>query len=328
MCTAITYKTFDHYFGRNLDLEFSYGEKVIITPRNFIFKFRHVAEIQKHFALIGIGIDEDCFPLYFDATNEFGLSVAALNFPDFAHYFDLSDTKTNISSFEIIPWVLCQCKDIYEVKQLLSDANIVNTHFSSSYLPSPLHWMISDKNWSVTLESTSKGLKLYDNPVGVLTNNPPFEMQIFNLNNFMNLSADLAENRFSEKVELKAYSQGMGAMGLPGDLSSSSRFVRASFTKLNSISGNSESESISQFFHILDAVAQQRGCARLEDGQYEFTVYSSCCNTDKGIYYYTTYENSQINAVYLDNENLDAVKLISYPLIRNQQINKINHNHQ
>jgi choloylglycine hydrolase len=124
----------------------------------------------------------------------------------------------------------------------------------------------------------------------------------------------------TDAVDLKPYSLGMGSIGLPGDLSSASRFVKAAFTKLNSLSGDSESESISQFFHILGAVAQQRGCVRVRNEEYEFTQYSSCCNMDKGIYYYTTYENSQITAVDLHREALDSSALISYPLIKGQQI--------
>jgi choloylglycine hydrolase len=96
--------------------------------------------------------------------------------------------------------------------------------------------------------------------------------------------------------------------------------VKAAFTKLNSLSGTSESESISQFFHILGSVAQQRGLVRVREDKYEFTLYSSCCNTDKGIYYYTTYENSQITAVDMHRCDLDGSKPISYPLITGQQI--------
>ena len=106
----------------------------------------------------------------------------------------------------------------------------------------------------------------------------------------------------------------MGGIGLPGDLSSVSRFVKAAFTKLNSISGWSESESISQFFHILGSVAQQRGCVCMQEGKYEITIYSSCCNLEKGIYYYKTYDNHSITAVELHKENLDGEELICYPL--------------
>ena len=109
-------------------------------------------------------------------------------------------------------------------------------------------------------------------------------------------------------------------MGLPGDASSMSRFVRATFVKLNSVSGNSEAESVSQFFHILKSVEMQKGCVQLGEGLNEITVYSSCCNTDRGIYYYTTYDNSQICGVDMNKEDLDGTELIAYPLISGQKI--------
>ena len=164
------------------------------------------------------------------------------------------------------------------------------------------------------------GIKVYENPVGVLTNNPPFDKQMFELNNDMNLSAKSPENKFATGLNLERYSRGMGAIGLPGDLSSQSRFIRVAFTKMNSISGASEKESVSQFFHILNSVDQQRGCCELEDKKYEITLYTSCCNTKKGIYYYTTYDNHQITAVDMFKENLDSDVLVKYPLITEEQI--------
>ena len=161
---------------------------------------------------------------------------------------------------------------------------------------------------------------MHENPVGVLTNNPPFPMQMFGLNDYLGISADQEQNRFSSKLPLSAYSRGMGGLGLPGDLSSKSRFVRAVFTKYNSVCGETENESLSQFFHILGAVEQQRGCVRPETGGYEITVYSSCCNTDKGIYYYTTYENRQITGVDMHQENLDGRSVIGYPRMKGQKI--------
>lgn len=97
------------------------------------------------------------------------------------------------------------------------------------------------------MESTADGLHVYDNPVGVLTNNPPFPMQMFSLNNYLHLSPKQPANTFSNQLDLSTYSRGMGGLGLPGDLSSASRFARVAFVKQNSISGNSETESVSQF---------------------------------------------------------------------------------
>ena len=112
----------------------------------------------------------------------------------------------------------------------------------------------------------------------------------------------------------------MGAMGLPGDLSSQSRFVRVAFVKMNSVSGESEEESVSQFFHILGSVDQQRGCCELNQGEYEITLYTSCCNTTKGIYYYTTYDNHQISAVDMHQEDLDGNKPIRFPKLTGEKI--------
>lgn len=320
MCTAISYKTKDHYFGRNMDYEYSYEESVTITPRNYPFFFRRVKPLQNHYAMIGVAYVVEDYPLYYEATNEKGLSMAGLNFPGNAVYHVEIEDKDNVAPFEFIPWILGQCATIDECKELLLRMNMVNIHFSENLPLSPLHWLISDRDKSITVESVKDGLKVYDNPVGVLTNNPPFETQMFCLNNYMGLSREQIENRFAKELDLQTYSRGMGAIGLPGDLSSTSRFVKASFTKLNSVSGDSESESISQFFHILTSVEQQRGCVHMDNGQYEITIYSSCCNTDKGIYYYTTYENSQITAVDMYREKLDGDIPVSYPLVTGQQI--------
>lgn len=320
MCTAITYNTKSHYFGRNLDLNFSYHETVTITPRNYRFTFRKMGELKTHYAMIGMAYVVDDYPLYYDATNEKGLSMAGLNFPGNAFYQPEKEGADNITPFEFIPWVLGQCDTVVQVKELLNHINLVNINFSREMPLASLHWMIADKNSSVTVEPMKDGLKVYDNPVGVLTNNPPFDYQMLHLNDYMNLTREEPENRFAQGLALESYCLGMGAMGLPGDLSSASRFVRAAFVKLNSVSGDTEEESVSQFFHILGAVEQQRGCVHLGKGQYELTIYSSCCNADKGIYYYTTYENRQITGVDMNRENLDGSSLVSYPLVKEQKI--------
>lgn len=320
MCTAATYKTKEHYFGRTLDYEISYNETVTVTPRNYPFYFRKVKPLKTHFAMIGMATVVGGFPLYYEATNEKGLSMAGLNFPGNADYKPEAEGKDNVAPFEFIPWILGQSEDVDQAKKLLEEINLVQINFSEELPLSPLHWIISDRETSITVESVKEGLKVYENPVGVLTNNPPFDFHMLNLANYMSLSIEAPVNNFAKNLNLKTYSRGMGAMGLPGDLSSASRFVKVAFTKMNSTSGSSESESISQFFHILGSVAQQRGCVHMGDGKYEITIYTSCCNTDRGIYYYTTYENNQITAVDMYKEDLDGNEAVSYPLVKGQQI--------
>ncbi|MCI8332435.1 MAG: choloylglycine hydrolase family protein [Clostridiales bacterium] len=320
MCTAAAYHDGDFYFGRTLDFTFSYGEEVVITPRNYPFVFQNGTEINDHFALIGMAHVEKNYPLYYDAVNEKGVGMAGLYFVGNAEYKEIRADKTNIASYEIIPWLLSRCATVKEAKKQLLNINITNESFSDALPPAPLHWLLADADESVTIEAVKDGVRVYDNPVGVLTNNPPFHEQLFGLNNYMHLSPKEPKNHFSDKLALHAYSRGMGALGLPGDFSSSSRFVRASFIKMNAVSNHTEWGGVNQFFHILGAVSQPRGCCDISEGEYEITLYTSCCHANKGIYCYTTYENHQITAVDMYKEPLDHAELIQYPLVDGEQI--------
>lgn len=327
MCTAATYQTKDFYFGRTLDYGFSYGEKIVVMPRNYCLNFRTMGVVKQHYAMIGTAHVSENYPLYYDAVNEKGLCMAGLNFVGNAVYRETAEGKDNVASFEFIPWVLGQCASVQEAHDLLEKINLTNESFSSDLPTAQLHWIISDPNETITVECLKEGMKVYDNPVGILTNNPPFQEQMFQLNNYMNLSPRSPQNHFSCKLSLHTYCEGMGALGLPGDLSSQSRFVRAAFVKMNSVSKDSEAASVSQFFHILGSVDQQRGCCETNEGKFEITIYTSCCNANRGIYYYTSYDNHQITAVDMWKENLNSKCLICYPFISCEQIRGQNFNY-
>lgn len=304
MCTAIAYRSEASYFGRNLDLDRGYGERVIITPRNFEFKMRCCDSIPTHFAMIGMGIVIDGYPLYFEATNEKGLSMAGLNFPYNAVYYEPSESFENVAPFELIPKILGECADTSEAAELISKINVANINFSDFLPLSPLHWMISDKERSIVFECTKNGARVYDNPFEVLTNNPTFDYHRMNMNNYMHLSSGGAVSQF-DSVTLKNYSLGMGAIGLPGDFSSASRFVRAFFVRENSVS---DGNPVNQFFHIMRSVAMPKGCVKTADG-YEYTRYTSCCDLNSGIYYYTTYNDQTIRSVSLHAADLEGMEL-------------------
>lgn len=321
MCTAITLKTEDFYFGRTLDNEFSYFEEVTVVPRNFIINFRHLQPLKEHYAIIGMAYNKDNFPLFYDATNEKGLSVAGLNFVGNAHYNECDEKLLNVAQFELIPFLLGKCATVDEAEMLIKTINIVKTPFSE-YLPvAELHWLIADKTRAVTLECTKEGINVYENRLGVLTNNPPFPLQLKNRKKYNYLSNE--DKPITSDQDMRYYSKGTGAIGLPGDLSSTSRFVRAAFVKGNSVSGENEEESVAQFFRVLSSVFQTRGINKTEYGL-EITRYTSCCNTDKGIYYYTTYDNLQISAVDMKKEDLNSSEIIKYPLIFKNNIYKQN----
>lgn len=323
MCTAVSYHSGKHYFGRNLDLPYRYREAVTVTPRNFPLSFRSGETIANHYAMIGMATVINGYPLYYDGINEHGLGIAALNFPGNAYYNQKIPEKTNLASFEIIPYILSKFRSVTDAMEMLKELNITNAAFDENLKPSPLHWMIADNTRSVVLEQTANGCHVYENPACVLTNNPAFPYHIQNLNQHLNLTAQMPVNRFSEYLNLTADSFGLGAVGLPGDLSSISRFIRAAFVLHNSRPAEIEPNSVAQFFHILHSVEQQHGCVETPDGL-EMTIYSSCCDTKAGIYYYTTYYNQRISAVSLRKEDLDGEVLSKYPMQIHQDIKYLN----
>lgn len=315
MCTAISYYGKHHYFGRNLDLEYAYAEQVVITPRNFPFHFRSGNSMPAHYAMIGIATVANGTPLYYEATNECGVSMAALNFPHSAVYLPKIAGRDNLAPYELIPWILGQCGSVDQAADKLRGVNVWALPFSRELPLSPLHWILADKKHCIVAEPCADGLKLYENPVGVLTNEPNFPYHMQRLHDFMGLHPGQAENHF-QKITLKPYSNGMGALGLPGDFSSVSRFVKAAFVKDHS---QCHTDEVAHFFRMLNSVAMPEGSVRIDDAC-EITRYSCCCDTEKGIYYYTTYENSRLRAVRLRHINLDDDQLHAYELLRQPDI--------
>lgn len=255
------------------------------------------------------------YPLYYDAMNEKGLAMAGLNFPENAFYAKCRQDKNNIAPFELIPWILAKCQNVQEAKQLLKQTNLADISFSEKLKNAPLHWMIADDKETIVVEYVKDGLHIESNEIGVLTNNPPFAIAKYMLNHYMSLSPKQPKNLFSSQLSLYHDCQGMGALGLPGDYSSISRFIKAGFVKMNSPQEKNEKASVQQFFHILNAVAMPKGSVETENG-HDITIYSSCCNLQQGIYYYTTYNNSCIHGVNMFLEDLDRTTLMIFSLIQ------------
>lgn len=303
MCTAITYRTRDRYFGRTLDFERSYGEQVVVCPRRVPLNFMQMPALTTHYAMLGMATVAKGYPLYFDAVNENGLAMAGLMFAGYAHYRPFAAGQKNAAPFEMIPWVLGQCADLRDVEVLLEHLNITDLSFDPDLPSSPLHWLVADREHSMVIEAVAEGIKLYQNPVGVLTNSPPFDHHLLRLQEYGHLSP--------RQPSAGLYSRGLGAYGLPGDYSSVSRFVRATFVKSHARGEVTEKESVERFFHILDSVWVPRGCVRLEQAD-AYTRYACCCNQDRGIYYYTTCSDRRIIAVDLHQTDLEGKELVAF----------------
>ena len=262
MCTSIAMKWGGGYFGRNMDVEYSFGEQVAVTPRRYPLRFWRQPDQEEHFALIGMAHVAGGRPLYAEAANEKGLYMAGLNFPGSAWYEpDPSADCDAVAPYELIPWVLGSCATRGEAKARLARFRPLGVPLAAGLPLAPLHWHIADRTGALVLEATREGVRLYDDPAGVLTNNPPFPFHQLNLSQYQHLTARPTENRLAPALPLEAFGQGMGAVGLPGDASPASRYVRAAFCKLNAPDPGGELERVSDFFHLLDAVAMVRAAS-------------------------------------------------------------------
>ena len=292
MCTAAGIFADRFCFGRTLDVDKDYGEEIVITPRMFPFRFRFAGGIDRGVAMLGAAVISDNVPLYFDAVNEKGLAGAGLRYPETDFPTNLPLDNYAVAPFEFIPWVLRNCADTKEALRLLKCTTLKNEDFSETLPSTPLHWIFSDKFGSLVVESEADGIKIYDNPTGVLTNSPSFPLQLFNLNNYIGLSQHQPINNFSKSLDLKLYSFGLGALGLPGDLSSMSRFVRAAYYRQKLIPELDTNGGVFSLMTVLGTCFQPKGLTAVTGTDYEYTSYTSCYDTESGILYYSRYGGS------------------------------------
>ena len=307
MCTAIKCGMF---VGRNLDITDGYGEEIIITPRRYSISLRKEENISTHYAILGMGTVSRGYPLYYDAINEYGIYAAGLNYVGNAKYLPPKEDKTNLAPFELIPYILSRCRTVDEAEAELSRINLTDLPFSRELPSAQLHWIVSDKDRAITVEPDDIGLSIYNNHIGVLTNNPSFPYQLFNLNNYPFLKRSNPNNAFFKNPPFTAYSEGMGALGLPGDLSSQSRFVRAAFHK----SAAKTLDDLTTIFHILSSVEMPDGSVKVGD-VFERTEYTTAVNLRTMTYYYRQYSSAGISSVKLFSENLDTQSLIRYAIL-------------
>ncbi|EOU1910294.1 choloylglycine hydrolase [Clostridium perfringens] len=329
MCTGLALETKDglHLFGRNMDIEYSFNQSIIFIPRNFkCVNKSNKKELTTKYAVLGMGTIFDDYPTFADGMNEKGLGCAGLNFPVYVSYSKEDiEGKTNIPVYNFLLWVLANFSSVEEVKEALKNANIVDIPISENIPNTTLHWMISDiTGKSIVVEQTKEKLNVFDNNIGVLTNSPTFDWHVANLNQYVGL-------RYNQVLEFKlgdqsltALGQGTGLVGLPGDFTPASRFIRVAFLRDAMIKNDKDSIDLIEFFHILNNVAMVRGSTRTVEEKSDLTQYTSCMCLEKGIYYYNTYENNQINAIDMNKENLDGNEIKTYKYNKTLSINHVN----
>ncbi|HDR3655849.1 TPA: choloylglycine hydrolase [Bacillus cereus] len=324
MCTSLTLQTknFQHLFGRTMDFTLDMNQEVIIIPRRYQWNNITGETIRAKKAVVGMGINFGGRVMMADGVNETGMTCATLYFPGFATYSNHIDSnKTNVAPFDFVTWSLTQFNSVEEVRKSIDNIAFIDVPLSVLGITPPLHWILADKSGAcIVLEPTADGIKVYDNPIGVMTNSPEFNWHLQNLRQYIGLkSQPFAPTEWGD-VPLSAFGQGSGTMGLPGDFTPPSRFVRAAYGKQNIQSIENEEEGISAIFHILSNCEVPKGAVITEDGILDNTIYTSAMCMESGTYYYHTYDCRQIIAIHLFHENLDATEIKTYPFQRKQKI--------
>ena len=314
MCTGVRFSddNGNMFFGRNLDWSCGYGQKVIITPRNYTYSSAFLGEMKpKHGAIIGMAIAVENKPLYFDCANEAGLAIAGLNFPGYASYApEAIEGKTNVSAYEFPLWVVMNFDTVDEVEKALKNVAIVAKPINEQFPVSELHFIIGDSKRSVVVEYTKNGMEIFKNDVDILTNQPGYGWHQENLRNYMNILPHMPKGINWEKERLTAFGSGSLMRGLPGDYYSPSRFVRVAYLNTHYPVKSTEEENVSRLFHTLTGVAMIDGAAQMADGKCEITVYTGGYSSASKTYYYNTYENPAIVSVPMEKHNLDSDGLI------------------
>lgn len=311
MCTAIRFN--NRYFGRTFDFERSFGESLLVVPRGKM----PILESKNQYAIMAIGVIFDDTPLCFDGVNEWGLVGAALNFPEYAHYQSPPVNGTGIPSGHLLSHVLGLCRSVGEARQMLEKITITNEWVGGNR-PTPLHWTFADGRESMVVEQTFGGLRIYDDFIGVLANSPDYSYQRTTLSCYSCLSSRNPSSAFGGG---KLHSRGMGAIGLPGDFSSSSRFVRAAYLKkwaFDHLSGGAT--DLKTAFSVLSSLAIPRGAVITDEGLPVLTLYTMVVDMEKPGYYLTTSTCSAVSHIDLTASLCDGREITSYPIYRDENI--------
>lgn len=314
MCTAITLQSAEdeNFFGRTLDFSYPLEPGIYIVPKNY--EWYMAATMTKcidRYSFICVGQKVDEMIGVYDGVNEQGFAAAALYFKDYGYYNLPIQNKNPIGSADFLHYILGSCSCVDDLKELLKNVVIVSQSDDANRPSDPLHWIATDRSGkSVVIEQTRMGLKIFKNPIGVLTNSPDFYWQITNLRNYMDVSVDQPKKAYWGNLPLTSFGHGGGSTPLPGGFTSPERFVRASFLKTHVQVSQSQSEAIMTFFHIMKSLFIPKGIVRTERGAYEYSKYVALMNTNTCEYYFKTQENDQIIRASLWDYYTDSTQLI------------------
>ncbi|MDD1782729.1 choloylglycine hydrolase family protein [Enterovibrio sp. ZSDZ35] len=330
-CTGISLSTVSdqHVHARTIEWgENDLNSKLVVSPRDHTFTST-MPDQQKgltwksKYGFVGISVSVDTF--IGEGVNEEGLTAGLFYFKGYGSLkaYNPKDRANSITDMDFVRWMLSQFKTVDEVKTAMTSIDIVPVYIDAKGQPSPTgHWRVTDKAGNnIVIEIMDNGkVHIYDNEVGVLTNSPTFPWQVTNLNNYINLHPGSSTPQKFGGVEAKSFGIGSGFLGLPGDITPPSRFVRAAFFVNTAPESKTSQEAVSQAFHIMNNFDIPIGTEFSEQYREHMpdlpsaTQWTSVIDQANGVFYYKTMNDSQIKKVDLNKINFNNKEELTRPL--------------
>lgn len=297
MCTSVIYENQNNEFflARTMDFSIPLSGKPIFIPKDFVFyKAQSKKTFSSSYHFVGAGrlVDEYVFG---DGVNEKGLSVASLYFSDDAVYQEPKNmNELQLAPHDVVAWLLGTCETVAEVTSKIKEISIVAEVSPVINGVLPLHWLVADKTGaSIVIEPVKQGLEIYENTVQVMANSPSFPWHLTNLNQYPMLSNISAPSSNYHEFIAKGNGAGSGAVGLPGDYTSISRFVRIAFMNQYCEKGQTPEESINIISRMLSAVYIPKGVKLKSNGAIDYTQFTSFMDLERSSYVINYYENNR-----------------------------------
>ena len=339
-CTGVTLRAKDGavVYGRTMEWgSFDLNSQVVIVPRGYKFT-AHTPDKKPGVTWVGkygfVGLDGLDFEVYLDGMNEKGLAVGGFYHPGFAEYqkYDPARASECMGPGDVIAYLLSTCATVEEAKAAITKVRVTAVVAQVIGMAPPAHYLITEPSGKAAVFEYLKGeLKVFDAPLGVITNAPTYDWHEINLRNYLNLSAVALPSKKIEEMNFAPLGGGSGMIGLPGDFTPPSRFVRAvAFSKSARPTPTGE-ETVYELFRILDnfnvplGAAEGEGDAKTK-GMRSSTIWTSVWDTKNKVLYYHTQNNRRVRKVDFGQIDFDTARERSrFPLdkARSQDIEDV-----
>ncbi len=331
-CTGFRIESEDgfYYRGRTMEFAADIPSDVIVIPRGQTYTGTTMSGepgMEWSTVYAAVGANGFGLPMLVDGVNEEGLSAAMFYFANYVGYQEETEDKSHVlAPYEVCTWILTSFSSVQEVRESIEEIVVPPVVLEAFGYAPPIHFIVMDRTGEcIVLEHVNGELIIYENPLGVITNSPTFDWHLTNLNNHLNLTPVNVSPYEIEGVPLRELGQGSGMLGLPGDFTPPSRFVRAAMYSASALPVESGTESVLKAFHILNQFDIPIGACRRptvndEAPQCEYTLWSSVTDLERSRYYLRTYDNSRIRMVDLMALDLEGDEILCFKMDTSEDI--------